>query len=167
MPGSLASVRWGGSLPLPLLAFFLFIDLSLAAPLADGAPRPPAPAQGSLHECWRLKLPSAPRHLPGIACGDWSGDGLDFAAPVDIGLPEGDAVAVGYNGDGGIHLLNPNGTLRWKATGPWNAQSVAAARLAKAAPCSIVCTHAEGTILVYDATGKRVAEFGKGYGVGA
>src|SRR5205823_5638385 len=60
------------------------------------------------------------------------------------------------------HLLNLDGTLRWKATGPGNVWSVAAVRLAKGVPCSVICAHSESSILVYDAAGRRTGEIGKG-----
>jgi ankyrin repeat protein len=85
-------------------------------------------------------------------------DAVDWACPVDIRAPEGDAVAVGCNGSGGVYLLNAEGKVRWHAKGPGNVWSVAAARLTKEGRSSVICTHSGGTILVFNAEGKRLRE---------
>jgi ankyrin repeat protein len=87
-----------------------------------------------------------------------AGDAVDWACAVDTGLPEGDAVAIGHNGDGGVRLVGADGRLRWHARGPANVWNVAAARLSRGGKSSVLCVHSGGTILAFDAEGKRVRE---------
>src|SRR5205823_4190442 len=83
-----------------------------------------------------------------------SADAADWVVPVDLALPQGDAVAVGYNGDGGVRVVNPDGTMRWRAKGQGNTWSVGAARLSKQGPDSVICV-GDNSVLVFDSLGKQ------------
>jgi hypothetical protein len=85
-----------------------------------------------------------------------SNDGVDWACTADVGAPAGDGVAVSYNGDGGLHLVGPDGARRWAQPGLANVWSVTAARLVKGAPCAIVCTPISGRVRAYDSTGHQL-----------
>lgn len=78
--------------------------------------------------------------------------GIDAVTTLDIGDPQGDAIAIGYNG-GGIELLDANGKQVWRADGTGNTWSVAGVRLAVGAPESVVAV-GDDALLVYDAGGK-------------
>lgn len=99
-----------------------------------------------------------------------SREGIDGVCTVDIQDPEGDAIAVGYNGAGGVRVIGADGKLRWHATeGLGNVWNVAAARLERDAPASVLCT--QSAIWVYNARGEKVKEIGNdsdaGYVYGA
>ncbi len=83
-------------------------------------------------------------------------DAVDWACRAVFPTPEGDGVAIGYNGDGGVRMLNADGTLRWHARGPTNVWSVAAVRLAKDGKSGVACVN-DG-ILVYDTDGRKLRE---------
>src|SRR5205085_4608676 len=83
-----------------------------------------------------------------------SEDAIDWAAPADLGLPDGDAVVLGYNGGGGVRAINPDGSLRWRASGLGNVWSVGAARLSKAGPASAICVN-DMSVPVFDVQGKQ------------
>src|SRR5437764_14461558 len=81
-------------------------------------------------------------------------DGVDSACVVNGEAPAEDSVAVGYNGDSGVRLLDAKGRLRWHAGGPGNVDSVAPAWLSKGGRAGVICSHSGKTILVFDADGR-------------
>jgi len=85
-------------------------------------------------------------------------DAVDWAAPVDLGDPRGDGVAVGYNGSGGLHILDPTGKLRTRIGGLGNVWCVAPLRRRQGVPADIACVHAGGTVRVYNVAGTMVRE---------
>jgi hypothetical protein len=85
-------------------------------------------------------------------------DAVDWVSVVDTASPDGDAIAVGYNGNGGVHLLGANGSLLWRAAGPANVWSLAAVRTARGMPCSVVCVHSGDSLLLYDSAGGLARE---------
>jgi ankyrin repeat protein len=91
-------------------------------------------------------------------------DSVDWACLVDIHGGGGDAIAIGYNGAGGVRLLNADGTPRWHARGPANVWSVAAVRLTKRGKCAVACVQAGGSILLYSADGEKIRELQAGSG---
>lgn len=92
---------------------------------------------------WRFPVPEA----------------VDWVCPVDVHAPEGDAVAIGGNGDGGLRLVGAEGTLRWQTREPGNVWSVASAHLRKGDPASILC--AQTSIWVYNSRGQKTQEIGR------
>jgi len=97
------------------------------------------------------------KRLWSYPAGEKAGVGaIDWAAVVDIGDPKGDAVAVGYNGDAGISLLDATGKFLWNVKGPANVWSVGAARLSKSGPQSVVGIGPDNSVVVYDLHGTLV-----------
>jgi hypothetical protein len=84
------------------------------------------------------------------------------ACSVDLGDPAGDAIAIGYNGRGGLHLLNPDGSPRWTVSGPGNIGRVTSARTRKGAMPSIICAAVVAMMEIYDSSGQRTAHFQTG-----
>lgn len=92
-------------------------------------------------------------------------DGVDWACPVDVGSPDGDAVAIGYNGDGGVRLVNAKGQLLWHESCGGNVWHVGSARLQRNQPQFILAS--PDTIWVYDAGGRKMPQIGAGSEAGA
>jgi ankyrin repeat protein len=65
-------------------------------------------------------------------------DAVDWACPVDVQSPDGDAVAIGYNGDGGVRLVSAKGDLLWRATADGNVWHVGSAHLTRGEPASVL-----------------------------
>lgn len=81
-------------------------------------------------------------------------DGVDW---VHIARVEGDrkaAVIVGYNGDGGLHLLNGDGRPRWVRPEYGNCWNVGFARAGRGKGYILTCD-ADGAIHELDLTGKQ------------
>lgn len=83
-------------------------------------------------------------------------DAIDWATTVAIGDPQGDAVAIGFNGDAGITLLDAQGRFLWNAKGPTNVWSVGKARLSRTAAQSVVGIGPENSIVTYDLHGALI-----------
>ena len=90
-------------------------------------------------------------------------DAVDWAAPIDLQDPEGEAIAIGYNGDTGLHVLDVHGKVRTRiASGLGNVWCVVPLRVGKGKPDLIACTNAAGTGSIFDGTGKLQVEVGSG-----
>ncbi len=87
---------------------------------------------------------------------------VDFACPVDVNSPDGDAVAIAYNG-GGVRLVSAKGDLLWSADTPGNAWRVGSAHLQRGSPASILIP--QDSIHVYNPQGQKTKEIGSGYSV--
>jgi peroxiredoxin len=86
-------------------------------------------------------------------------DGVDDVWVADIDEDGRDEVIVGFNGDGGLHVLDPDGVLRWKTTKIGNVWHVAAGDLNGDKKIEVLSTSADGKVHVFDAEGKSVGTF--------
>jgi hypothetical protein len=87
----------------------------------------------------------------------WSyrtGDAVDWACALNLGDPAGEGVAIGYNGAGGLHVVDACGKVRTRIGGGLaNAWCVAPVRVGAGKPDAIGCTDAEGMLRLYDSRG--------------
>jgi peroxiredoxin len=141
-------------------------------------------AEGSLLRLARTSQAATPNLLvfgvwsaPVSACSSADGsllwtyhdsDGVDDVWAADLDGDGRDEVIVGFNGSGGLHVLNSDGRLRWKTTEIGNVWHVAAGDLQGDKQIEVLSTSATGKIHVYRADGKAFGTFDPpfyGYGV--
>jgi hypothetical protein len=141
-------------------------------------------AEGSLLRLARTSQAATPNLLvfgvwsaPVSACSSADGsllwtyhdsDGVDDVCAADLDGDGRDEVIVGFNGSGGLHVLNSDGRLRWKTTEIGNVWHVAAGDLQGDKQIEVLSTSATGKIHVYRADGKAFGTFDPpfyGYGV--
>jgi peroxiredoxin len=89
---------------------------------------------------------------------DKSSDGVDDVWAADLDGDGRDEVIVGFNGSGGLHVLDLDGVLRWK-TKLGNVWHVAAGDLKGDKKVEVVSTSAEGQVHIYAADGKSLGSF--------
>ena len=85
-------------------------------------------------------------------------DGVDDVWVSDVDGDKMDEIVVGYNGRGGVHVLDGNGRLRWKYTGIGNVWKVAAGDVLGLGTPQVVTTSALGQIHIFngaDGTGRQ------------
>src|SRR5262245_45677046 len=88
-------------------------------------------------------------------------DGVDDVWVSDVDGDKTDEIVVGYNGRGGVHVLDGQGRLRWKATGIGNVWKVAAGDVTGQGMPQVVTTSASGKIHIFngvDGTSRRDVE---------
>jgi peroxiredoxin/outer membrane protein assembly factor BamB len=83
-------------------------------------------------------------------------DGVDDVCAADVDGDGRDEVVVGFNGSGGLHVLDPDGVLRWKTTKIGNVWHVAAGDVNGDKKIEVLSTSAEGKVHVFDAEGKSL-----------
>jgi peroxiredoxin len=89
-----------------------------------------------------------------------SGDGIDDVWAADLDGDGRDEVIVGFNGSGGLHVLDIDGVLRWKTTAIGNVWHVTAGNLHGGDnKLEVITTSAEGKVHVFDADGKSPQTF--------
>ena len=88
-----------------------------------------------------------------------SNDGVDDVWAADLDGDGRDEVIVGFNGSGGLHVLDLDGVLRWKTTKIGNVWHVAAGDLKGDKKVAVLSTSAQGKVHVYDADGKSLGSF--------
>jgi peroxiredoxin len=86
-------------------------------------------------------------------------DGVDDVWAADLDGDGRDEVIVGFNGSGGLHVLDLDGVNRWKTTKIGNVWHVAAGDIKGDKKVEVLSTSAEGKVHVYDAEGKSLASF--------
>jgi hypothetical protein len=87
------------------------------------------------------------------------GEGVDdvWAADLDAGAGDGrDEVIIGYNGGTGLHVLNADGTPRWKYESIGNVWHVTVAPTGAGGSPEVITTSAGGMVHVFDPAGKAV-----------
>lgn len=82
------------------------------------------------------------------------GTGIDDVWPVDLTRDDG-GVAVGYNGNGGLHLLDTKGKMIWKSTAIGNVWHVSSADVLGKGTNQIVTTSAKGQVHIFSSDGKE------------
>ena len=88
-------------------------------------------------------------------------DGIDDVWVSDVDGDKMDDVVVGYNGRGGVHVLDGNGRLRWKYTGIGNVWKVAAGDVLGQGTTQVVTVSAVGKVHIFnglDGTGRQDIE---------
>jgi hypothetical protein len=99
----------------------------------------------------------------------WRSGLCSAACPIDVGAPGGDAIIVGGGASGGVWLVNPDDTVRWKHPDAGSVWSVAGTRVGPHTPNPIVCASTEGEVTAYDISGKYLfalrpqTRFGEAY----
>jgi thiol-disulfide isomerase/thioredoxin len=86
-------------------------------------------------------------------------DGVDDVWTADLDGDGRDEVIVGYNGSGGLHVLDPDGVLRWKNAKLGNVWHVAAGDVTGDKKISVLSTSAAGKVHVFSAEGKTPETF--------
>ena len=76
--------------------------------------------------------------------------------PADLDGDGLDEVIIGYNGGGGVHVLDPEGHLLWKNTDRGNIWHVAAGNVGGNARPQVLTTSADGKVHIFDAKGKHL-----------
>jgi hypothetical protein len=79
--------------------------------------------------------------------------GLDDVWAGDLDGDDSDEVILGYNGGGGVHVLDANGRLRWKSTAIGNVWHVAVGDVLGQGRPQVVTTSALGRVHVFDGDG--------------
>ncbi len=93
------------------------------------------------------------------------GDGVDDVWVANLDGKDGDGrdeVIVGYNGGTGVHVLGPDGKLRWKNEQIGNVWHVCAGVTRADGPVEVVTTSAAGQVHIFDREGKKVADMQTG-----
>ncbi len=80
---------------------------------------------------------------------------IDDVWPADLTGDGLDEVIVGYNGRGGLHVLDPAGKLLWKSLTVGNVGSVSAGDLDGDGRAEVLCA-SHGSVHVYSATGEAL-----------
>jgi thiol-disulfide isomerase/thioredoxin len=88
-----------------------------------------------------------------------SSDGIDDVWAADLDGDGRDEVIVGFNGSGGLRVLDADGVLRWKTTKIGNVWHVAAGDLHGDNKLEVITTSAEGKVHIFDADGKSPQTF--------
>ena len=83
------------------------------------------------------------------------GNGIDDVWTGDLDEDGSDEVVVGYNGGGGVHVLNGSGQLRWKSTAIGNVWHVAVGDVLGRARPQVVTTSALGKVHIFSGDGGR------------
>jgi hypothetical protein len=90
-------------------------------------------------------------------------DGIDDVWADDLNGDGADEVIVGYNGSGGVHVLDGQGKLLWKSTAIANVWHVCAGDTLGQGKPQVVTTSAIGQVHVFDAgSGKRLKDVDAG-----
>jgi hypothetical protein len=84
--------------------------------------------------------------------------GMDWVAPMRIDA-HNTGFLIGYNGGGGIDLVNPKGKTLWHVDVDANVWSVAAGKFDEGVAEAAICVGGDGA-LAYDVKGKRLHEYG-------
>jgi hypothetical protein len=106
------------------------------------------------------------RDLRGKRLWSWrSKDGISDAAPIHLD-ENSTGVIVGYNGDGGIKVLDANGSVILKIDGPVNVWSVCASRHSGSLANCILAVNGH-LACMYALSGEKLAEYRPGGGVNA
>ncbi|MEA3211203.1 MAG: hypothetical protein QOE70_4260 [Chthoniobacter sp.] len=87
------------------------------------------------------------------------GQGIDDVWPADLDGDGLDEVIIGYHGATGLHVLGPDGKLRWKDTSIGNVWHVCAGDVLGDSAVEVITTAADGKVHIFDAAGKPLKQF--------
>jgi len=87
-----------------------------------------------------------------------SGDAIDDVWAADLDADGRDEVIVGYNGSGGLQVLDHAGVQRWKNTQLANVWRVTAGDLVGDKKKEVISTSAAGVVHIFDADGKALKQ---------
>lgn len=88
--------------------------------------------------------------------------GIDDVWAADLNGDNAEEVIVGYNGGGGVHVLNGEGQLLWKTTAVGNVWHVCAGDVRGTGQRQVVTTSAAGMVHVFGSKGKRYRDLDAG-----
>ncbi len=86
------------------------------------------------------------------------GDGVDDVWVADLDGDGLDEVIIGHNGSTGLHVLGPDGELKWKDTSIGNVWHVCVGDVTGDGKLEVVTTSAQGQLHVFSAAGKKLKD---------
>lgn len=85
--------------------------------------------------------------------------GIDDVWAGDLDGDKVDEVVIGYNGDGGLHVLNGRSRVLWKTTDIANVWSVATGRVLEGGETQVLSTSANGNVHIFGDHAKILRDF--------